>query len=306
MRLFKKFLNLSLFVVIMAVAFNYKDISYYVVGNYIYNKNVTIEINKGEYSRNKDYDFIQITDDFVANDYQDLLNIFYTILDSGNNSYSFYCDSDYKNCMDDIQKLNSGDDLSHINNFVHPYYAYKNISIATNNFGKITVTLEKQYTNEQIDYINKELERISAITSKDQKTNKDKILAFHDYVVVNSKYDSERANNMDSAKYKDSQSHTAYGLLKDKLALCGGYSDIMAIYIDTLGIDNIRISGNNHIWNLVNIDGWKHLDATWDDPLTNTGEEILLHDYFLITTEQLKEYDAIIHEYDKEVYKEAN
>ena len=80
----------------------------------------------------------------------------------------------------------------------------------------------------------------------------------------------------------------------------------MSIYIHSLGIENIRISGSKHVWNLVNIDGWKHLDVTWDDPVTNTGEEILLYDYFFITTEELRKADPIEHQFNKDIYLEAN
>ena len=76
--------------------------------------------------------------------------------------------------------------------------------------------------------------------------------------------------------------------------------------IHRLDINNFRITGSNHIWNLVNIDGWKHLDATWDDPVTNTGEDILIHDYFLITTKELKKADEVEHQFNKDIYIEAN
>ena len=36
-------------------------------------------------------------------------------------------------------------------------------------------------------------------------------------------------------------------------------------------------------------DEWYHLDLTWDDPITNTGTDMLLYDYFLIDTNQLLE-----------------
>lgn len=308
MKFFKKLFSLAVTIIIIIAIINYKKISNYIVNNYIYNKYATIEITKGEYSKEIDYGFVQITDDFIAKNYKHILNIVYTILDSGNDTFSFYCDENYKNCLNDVDNLiseNGSSILSDINNYVHPYYTYKNIVITTNSLGKVTVTLEKQYIKEEIEYINSELDKITAVTEKDKNNEQDKILAFHDYIINHTKYDIERADNMNSPIFKDSQTHTAYGLLHEKKSLCGGYSDILSIYLHRLNIPNYRISDNNHVWNLVKMDTWKHLDATWDDPVTNTGEDILLHDYFLISTKELKNNDNIEHQFNENVYLEA-
>lgn len=309
MKIIKKGFKLLFYILIVLAIFNYKAISNFIVSNIIYNKYATVNITKGEYSKEVDYSFVQITDDFVAKDYQHVLNIIYTILDSGNDSFSFYCSDKYEECLDVIDELIQDDTnsiLSDINNYVHPYYAYQNIMITTNNFGKVTINLNKQYTKDEIDHINKQLQIISDEVTDDDDTAYDKILAVHDYIINNTKYDIERAKNMDSPDYINSKTHTAYGLLNENKALCGGYSDIMSIYIHSLNINNIRISGSKHVWNLVNIDGWKHLDTTWDDPVTNTGVDMLLHDYFLITTEELRFADEVEHKFNKDVYIEAN
>ncbi len=291
-----------------------KQISTYIVNNYIYNKNATIEITKNEYALNKNYEFVQITDEFVAKDYQHLLNIIYTILDSGQEEFYFYCSDDYKNCLNDIDTLipsdkneNYYDVLSDINNLIHPYNSYKKLTVVMNNYGKIIVKVSKQYNNNQINYINSEIEKIKSKYIKETMTEKEKIKTFHDYIIKTTKYDKDRANNMNSDDYKNSESHTANGLLKNHLALCGGYSDIMSIYMSQLSIPNIRISADKHVWNLAYIDGkWLHLDATWDDPVTNTGSQILIHDYFLIDTNTLLKFDNHEHNYNKNFYKEAN
>lgn len=309
MKFIKKMIKLFVFIGLIIVLINYKEISKYIVSNFIYNKNAVIEINKGEYSKELNYEFVQITDDFSAKNYQHLLNIIYTILDSGNDEFSFYCDDTYKECLDTINDLiveNNDSILSDINNYVHPFYTYENIVIMTNNYGKVTISLEKQYSQEEINYINEQLNLIEDATTKDLDNTSDKIKAVHDYIINNTKYDMARADNMNSPEFTNSRTHTAYGLLHDKKSLCGGYSDLMSIYMHRLNIKNIRISGNNHVWNLVELDGWKHLDATWDDPVTNTGENMLLHDYFLITTDELRKADEIEHQFNKDIYIEAN
>ncbi len=298
---------------IAVIVYN-EQISTYIVNNYIYNKNATIEINKNEYALNKNYEFVQITDEFVAKDYQHLLNIIYTILDSGQEEFYFYCSDDYKNCLNDIDTLIPSDKneshydvLSDINNLVHPYNSYKKLTVVMNNYGKIIVKVSKQYNNDQVNYINSEIDKIKNNYIKNTMTDKEKVQTFHDYIINTTKYDKERANNMNNEEYKNSESHTANGLLKNHLALCGGYSDIMSIYMSQLNIPNIRISADKHVWNLVYIDGkWLHLDATWDDPVTNTGAQILIHDYFLIDTNTLFKLDNHEHNYNRTFYKEAN
>lgn len=310
---FKIVINVVFFLLFIVVLIYNEDISTYIVNNYIYNKNATIDIEKNEYALDKNYEFVQITDDFVAKDYQHLLNIIYTILDSGNKEFYFYCDDDYKSCASDIDSLipekkedNFYDVLSDINNLVHPYNSYKKLTVVMNNYGKVVVQVNKQYNDSQIEYINKALESIKTKYITENMTDTNKIKKVHDYIIKTTKYDKERANNMNNDKYKNSNSHTAYGLLKDKVSLCGGYSDLMSIYISQLNIPNIRISAEKHVWNLVYINNeWLHLDATWDDPVTNTGAQILIHDYFLINTQKLLRYDSKEHNFNKNFYLEA-
>lgn len=310
MKIFSYIRKLALLGIIILVLIYHKDISNYVLHNYIYNKNATITIEKNEYSKNIDYEFVKTTDDFLAKDYQHLLNIFYTILDSGESTFYFYCDDKYEDCITDINNLiphdNSQSFLSEINNFVHPYNSYKLVTITTNNFGKVTVQITKQYNNDNIKYVNQELDKIIATIKKENMSDKDLILAFHDYIINYTQYDIDRAENMNDVIYKDSTTHTAYGLLENRKALCGGYSDLMSIFLSKLGINNLRISGDNHVWNLLYLDEWLHLDMTWDDPVTNTGEAFLIHDYFLITTNELSKADSIEHKYNTNIYIEAN
>lgn len=308
----KKFIiSTILLLIIIFILMYYKEIPHYFVKTFLYHNYATEELEKNNYAKEQDYNFVQITDDFVAKDKQHLLNIFYTILDSGNTSFYFYCDDNYLECKNDVDKLIPSTNeeesaLADINNFVHPFNSYKSINIISNSFGKITVTVEKQYTEEEILKINNELQNIiNKNISENMKLN-DKIKAFHDYIINNTSYDIDRANNMTSSEYQTSSTHTAYGLLVDKKALCGGYSDIMSIFLYQLEIPNFRVSADNHVWNLVYLnDTWLHLDATWDDPVTNTGEQLLIYDYFLIPYKKLLETDPVEHKFNLEIYSEA-
>ena len=132
-------------------------------------------------------------------------------------------------------------------------------------------------------------------------TNEDKIKEAHNYIINNSKYDSDRSDN-NIVKYK---SDTAYGTLLEGYSLCGGYTDAMELFLEDMNIKSYKISSENHVWNAVNLNNaWYHLDLTWDDPITTDGSDILEYNFFLITTSELDALEAEQHNYDKNVYKE--
>lgn len=65
------------------------------------------------------------------------------------------------------------------------------------------------------------------------------------------------------------ESTTAYGALKDDLAICGGYAQALQALYERVGIPCLTVSGQwngeNHMWNLVWLDGeWRYCDATSD------------------------------------------
>ena len=81
----------------------------------------------------------------------------------------------------------------------------------------------------------------------------------------------------------------------------------MAIYLDKINIPNLRISTNEHVWNLVYLnDKWLNLDVTWDDPVTSNGTDMLMYDYYLIDTNTLLNKDTTQHNFNKDIYLEAN
>lgn len=304
-------ITIVLLLIVIGVLKYHKEIPHFIVKTFLYHNYVVENLEKNEYAKEKNYTYVQITNDFVAKDKQHLLNIFYTILDSGTSSYYFYCDEKYEECKNDVDSLIPSEQdgesvLADMNNFVHPYNSYKTINVTTNNFGKVLVTIEKQYNHEEITEINKQIETIKKQIITSEMELQPKVKAFHDYIINNTAYDIERANNMNSDTYKNSNTHTAFGLLQQKKALCGGYSDIMSIFLYQLDIPNIRVSADNHVWNLVFLNNtWLHLDATWDDPVTNTGVQLLIYDYFLIPYQTLLTTDPVEHKFNQDIYAEA-
>ena len=118
-------------------------------------------------------------------------------------------------------------------------------------------------------------------------TQEEKIRAIHDWIVKNTKYDTN---------YKQ---HNAHETLNDHLAVCSGYADLFNAFMDLLEIPCKVIEGtstNNsgqtgdHAWNAVKLnDGyWYYVDVTYDDPLYNGRSDYtdgynLRYDYFLIS-----------------------
>ena len=132
---------------------------------------------------------------------------------------------------------------------------------------------------------------------------------FHDYLVNNTVYDD--SVNIDNQSVIDTNSNTALGLLFDGKAVCSGYSDTMAIFLSRQGFNNYKISSEMHIWNLIYLDNsWKHIDVTWDDPVTSNGQNILIYDFFMIDTVSLLNKENNLHknehDFDRNYYIEAN
>lgn len=284
--------------------FNYReDIMKFTVSK-LRNNNKTIELTyKNEYTRKKDYQYVQITDDFNVTKKEQFLNIYYTIVDSGIDEFTFYCDDKYKECQDDINEFAEDQKtLSNINSFIHPYNSFTSIKTEFDSLNQIKVKIEKAYTKEQIETINKKIDQIKKEKIKNTTDSKEIIKIVHDYIINTSKYDIDRSDN----NIKKYASTIAYGPLIEGYGLCGGYTDAMALLLDAYNIPNFKVISENHIWNAVYINNkWVHLDLTWDDPVSKDGQNILDYTFFLINTKELEKLKTNQHIYDKNVFIEV-
>lgn len=307
----KMIVPLICFASILAVAFNHEKIVTFAT-NFFTNKQDLIILAGNEYTKNNDYLYVQRSTDYTPLSYQDVLNVFYSIINNHWESFTFYCPTEYETCTDDIAKLSdSSVTLSNINNFVHPYNSFTNIKTSIDSRGEVTVKVSYLYTKDQINYINQEVDRIINMYNNSGKDIKDVIKDIHDYIINTTSYD------VDYKEHKDLYTFNAYGALKSHLATCNGYTDLMAIILSKLNINNYKIAYNptgdtnedGHVWNAVLLNGkWVHLDLTWDDPVGD-GQDYLYHKYFLVTTDEMKEADSgevqvTEHNYDKLVYQE--
>ncbi len=264
-------------------------------------KNTTLENN--QFAGKENYQFVQLTNDFTPSSLQDLMNIYYTVLNSGMEKFTFYCPKDYKNCINDVDYLSNDQVLlSHINNFLPVYNSFQNIETEFDSFGKVTISIHHSYQQEEIAELETTISNIIKSNIQDNMTVENKIKTLHDYIINTTKYDIDRSDNKVTTYHSD----TAYGALMEHYAICGGYADSMKLFLDYLQIPNYKIASENHIWNLVYLNNnWYHLDLTWDDPVTSTGEDVLEYDYFLISSEELKALETDQHVFDDEIYIEA-
>ena len=257
---------------------------------------------KNKYYRQYDFKYVQNTNDFTPKNKQDLLNIYYTVLNSGMKKFSFYCPDSYSTCISDVKDIaNNKTTLASINNYVHPFNSYKHLETNFDKVGKVEIVVEKTYSDKKIAAINKKVNYIINNVVGNEKDLNSKIKLAHDYIINSTKYDSNRSDN----KISDYDSDTAYGALVQGYALCGGYTDSMALILNELGVKNFKIASDNHIWNAVYMDdSWYHLDLTWDDPVTSDNSDVLEYNFFMITTEELGEIKTNYHDYNKNIYME--
>lgn len=272
--------------------------------------------DKNQYSKSKNYDYLQITDTFIPYNYQDLMNIIYTTLDSGYDTLTFYCPNEYTDCFDDILKLTDKsniDELSSIGNFVNPFNNFIGLDVSADPAGEIIININKKYSNEDIVKINNKIDEIWKSIVKENMSNEDIIYEFHDYIINNTKYDRLYEDELNKCKEENKDkcdttydSARAIGVLFQGYGICSGYTDVMSLVLDRLGITNYQIASSNHVWNALYInDQWKHLDLTWDDPVSlDESVDTLLHKFYLIDTQTLEEFNINNHAFDKSIYVE--
>ena len=262
------------------------------------------------YTKNKGYKFVNLSKDYTPYSYQDLLDIIYSVANNGWEQFTFYCPSEYTECLADIEKICKDSTLqTHINNFVHPFNTYTYQKFTRAESGEVNLTITYLYTKEEQEYISKEIKKIIDENVTSDMNNYDKIKSVHDYIINNTKYDIDKKKS--SAKASE--------LLKNHIATCNGYADAMAVALSQMGFDNYKIattaedisySSTGHVWNAVYVDNeWRHLDLTWDDPVGSDGKDYLYHKYFLVNNEEMAEADkgdVVIeeHNFKKQIYLE--
>ncbi len=89
----------------------------------------------------------------------------------------------------------------------------------------------------------------------------EKALILHDYLILHAGYDNTRTH------------YRAEDILLDGLGVCQAYTEAYAMLLQRAGIPCATETGDDHIWNMAQLDGvWVHIDCTWDDPCVVGGE----------------------------------
>lgn len=297
----KKLIKYIVIALILLIIFYFKENIYTYISNLINFNYKSDTIINNEYSINNEYGYFHLTDNFYPKNKQEILDIYFTILNSGMKSFTFYCDSKYKDCIKDVEVISSDQLLlGHMSNFISVYNNFKEIeTIRYESSGKVIVNVTPLYSEEIKNELDSKIDEIIKNNITDNMQDEDKIKVIHDYIIEHSKYDTLRSDE----EIPTYSSNTAYGPLIEGYGVCSGYTDAFKLFMDKLGIENIKIATTDHVWNLIKInDEWKHIDLTSDDPITSTNEEIIDYDYYLLTTDELLTLDEVKFYFNEQIY----
>ncbi|NLC47900.1 MAG: hypothetical protein GX758_00885 [Tenericutes bacterium] len=248
-----------------------------------------------------EYEFFSLkqASNFKPKNKNDIMNIYYTVLNNGWKEFTFFCDPDYDSCIQDVKLIADDTEfISLINNYVHPYNSFKKYNTYIYGEKEIHLNVDKLYTDEEIAETENIIDSIfQELNISEENPNLDNIKSIHDYLIKTITYDSDY-----TGENVENKSNKAIGAFTNKIALCSGYTDSFAIMINRLKIPNFKVSTDNHIWNAIKYDNvWSHIDVTWDDDEVNESNN---YNFFMINTNRLLELDVEEHKFNTDLYKE--
>ncbi len=230
-------------------------------------------------------------------------------LKSGQEEIKAYVSTDITE--EDLAKLNqyidgyygSVNEYSYRNSLNRGYYSVVFYAEISDNYyaerivqGKLS---RSKATNEAVKLADKAEEILEKVI-EDGMTDYEKEMAIHDYIVSHGEYGYIKGKNKE-------QSYQAYGILVREKGVCQAYAEATQLLLNLSDIKSKIIvgtdkeKGENHAWNLVELDGdWYHLDTTWDDPAPDR-EGRVLYTYFNLTDEQMSRD----HDWDEDMYPKA-
>ncbi len=296
----KKFIVLIILLGLFIGSYIYQDDIYEFYEENFVREEVTLT-ESNDYTRDYSFSYVALTNNFSPETEEDVRNLYYTVLNSGVESFTFYCKKD-TSCLDNVKAL--ADDqktLSTINNFVHPFNSFKRITTNYDEARKVTIDIEHNYNDNVKTLVLNKVREIESQIWNDTMSLDEKIKFAHNYIIEHSKYDKDRSDN----NIINYQSDIAYGPLLQGYSLCGGYTDAMELFLEDLKIKSYKISNDKHVWNGVNLgNNWFHLDLTWDDPITSNNQDILEYTYFLVDNSKLLATGNDQHQFDTNIYQE--
>ncbi len=251
-------------------------------------KEVVIK-DPNEFTKKYNFKYIKQVNNYEPHNIEDIKNIYYSVLNQGWDEFTFYCSEEYTTCLEDMESVSNNQELlSDINNYVNPFNSYSSIRTTYDDQGEVRILVKHVYSKEEVETLNKAIDKIIKDNTNDNQTIDEKIKSIHDYIINTTKYDTVKS----TTKTSTYDSSRIGGIINDHYAICSAYADITAVILDKLGLENYKISSSNHVWNAVKVNNnWLHLDLTWDDPVSSSGIDTLIHTYFLITEQELLKAD---------------
>ncbi|MEJ8553212.1 transglutaminase domain-containing protein [Tepidibacter sp. Z1-5] len=164
-------------------------------------------------------------------------------------------------------------------------YAYK---------AKVKISFRYNLTKEEYSKVKERVNSIISSITDFTMSDYEKEKAINDWIVTNIEYDTTKEKT------------NAYTALFEGKTVCSGYAHLSKLMLDKVGIQNKLITGVDHAWNIVCIEGkWYHLDTTWNDPsYVNISDKIHegSYEYFNATDE----FIGKSHSWDRTLYPIAN
>lgn len=279
------------------------DVIALTIEDFIYNlgRDTVVVPESNEYKRDYTYETFVMTSDYEPDSINDIKEIFYTVLNNGWDSFTFYCPSKYENCSSDVRDVaNDEKFITLLNNYVSPYNSFINFNTLITGNKTVYVTVDKLYNEVDIKNSEDKLNEIfSTLNIKKDNYKISDIKRLHDYMLTHTVYNK---NYIEGDYF--SPSNKATGVFIEGEAVCSGYADAFALMMDKIGISNFKVSSENHVWNVISVNNkWLHIDATWDDDENNIHNR---DNFYMITTDKLYELDTVEHTFDKESYLELN
>lgn len=130
----------------------------------------------------------------------------------------------------------------------------------------------------------KKADSIIKENTKSSMSQREKVKALHDYLILNTRYDRAAEGRLTMSP------HFANQVIFEGYGVCDGYSEAFKILMNAAGIECKVIYGSTpygpHAWNQVKIGGvWYNTDVTWDDP--DDGSRIT-YDYYCVSDEKFQ------------------
>lgn len=303
-KFFKRFtLPIIMLLILGFVLLNLDEISDK-ISSYLKKSQDLVILPSNEYTKDYDFMFIKESKDYIPYSFNDLLDIFYSTINNGWEIFTFYCPTEYVDCISDVKKISDDNELlTHLNNYTHPYNNFDNLRTIFDESGEVTIKITHLYDDTMIKELNAKVDSIINEVITSDMDDETKIITIHDYIINHAKYDIDKNEN----GLSDYKSNLAYGPLIQGYAICGGYADSMALFLTKLGFKNYKIASISHVWNAVYVnDKWLHLDLTWDDPVSEQGKDYLYHKYFLVNSAELAAADGDLqnHVFNSSIYLE--